>query len=362
MGNIVDYVKEYGSKSMKEHPFNEADALVLSQFIYIKWEHIIPGLSDGAEAMSITEMEEKMKAAGLEAEVFMDERYEADNRALFTAMRDSERFGKLSCNYLYCDTDVDAETQFFAFTAFLPGVLPVVVFRGTDETLLGWKEDFNMAYRAPVPGQSHASTYIKQVALRLKGGFMTAGHSKGGNLAVYSVLTAPAGLKDRVMKIYNFDGPGFNREIMEKYDYPSIQDRIFKVVPESSIVGVILERDDRYKTVTSVARGGAQHNLYTWNIYDGRLDYIENVSTASRVFRDSITGWMDETDPDKREVVFGTVYDILAASDASTTIELKKELKRNRKTSINMLKAALNVPEETWENFKSVMKDFKIQI
>ncbi len=358
MGNIIDYVKEYGRKSMKEHPFNETDALVLSQFIYLKWEHIIPGLSDGDRAISISRMEEKMRSGGLEAEVYMDERYEADNRALFSAMRESERFGKLSCNYLYCDTDKDTETQFFAFTAFLPGVLPVVVFRGTDETLLGWKEDFNMAYRAPVPGQTHASTYIKQVALRLKGGFMTAGHSKGGNLAVYSVLTAPAGLKDRVMKIYNFDGPGFNREIMEKNDYPSIQDRIVKVVPESSIVGVILERDDRYKTVTSVARGSNQHNPYTWNIYDGRFDYIDGVSTASRVFRDSITCWMDQTDPDKREVVFGTVYDILAASDAETTIELQK----SRQASRNILRAVLNVPEETWENFKSVMKEFKIQI
>ena len=89
---------------------------------------------------------------------------------------------------------------------------------------------------------------------------------------------------------------------------------------------------------------------------------MENVSTASRVFRDSITVWMDQTDPDKREVVFGTVYDILEASDASTTIELKRELKRNRKTSLNMLKAALNVPDDTWDRFKSVMKEFKLQL
>ncbi len=361
MGNIVDYVREFGDKSMKEHPFNEADALVLSQFVYLKWEHIIPKLSDNKDAITIKKMNKVMHDKNLEGEVFMDDRYEQDNKALFEAMLASRRFGHLSCDYLYEDIDKDEETQFFAITAFIPDVLPVVVFRGTDETLLGWKEDFNMAYRAPVPGQSHASTYIKQVALRLPGGFMTAGHSKGGNLAVYSVLTAPKSLKDRVVCMYNFDGPGFNREIMEKYDYDSISDRMFKVVPESSIVGVILERDDRYKTVTSTARGGAQHNLYTWNIYDGRLDYVENVSTASRVFRDSITVWMDQTDPDKREVVFGTVYDILEASDASTTIELKRELKRNRKTSLNMLKAALNVPDDTWDRFKSVMKEFKLQ-
>ncbi len=343
---------------MMEHPFNEEDALVLSQFIYLKWEHIVPGLTDNAEAMSIGQMNEKMAALGLEREVFMDERHEADNRALNEQMLKSVRFGNLKCNYLYDRTDKDSETQFFAFTVFLPDTIPVVVFRGTDETLLGWKEDFNMAYRAPVPGQTHASTYIRQVALRLKGPFMTAGHSKGGNLAIYSILTAPADIKERAVCMYNFDGPGFNREIMEENDYSSIASKIFKVVPESSIVGVILERDDNYKTVASSARGSFQHNPYTWLIYDGRFDYLDNVSTASRVFRDSITTWMDQTDPDKREVVFATVYDILEASEAETTIELTSSLKGPR----NMLRAALNVPDETWDRFKSVMKDFKIQI
>lgn len=358
MGNIIDYVREYGDKSMKERAFNEVDALVLSQFIYLKWEHIIPGLSDGKSSMSISSMNKKMIESHLESEVFMDGRYEADNRALLEAMLASRRFGKLKCNYLYSDIDKDAETQFFAFTVFIPDVLPVVVFRGTDETLLGWKEDFNMAYRAPVPGQSHAATYIKQVALRLPGGFITAGHSKGGNLAVYSAMTAPAALRDRVMHIYNFDGPGFNREIMDRYEYPLIADRICKIIPESSIVGMILERDKHYKTVVSTARGGAQHNPYTWVIYDGRFDLIEDVSTASRVFGESITNWMDETDPDKREVIFGTVYDILASSDAETTIELRESKKAPR----NMLKAMIDMPDETKEKFKAVLKEFKIQL
>ncbi len=358
MGNIIDYVRQYSDISLKERPFNEVDALVLSQFIYLKWEHIIPRLRDNCENMSISMMCSVMKERGLEGEVFMDERYEQDNRALLDAMVTGVRFGSLSCNYLYDDIDKEAETQFFAFTAFLPDTMPIVVFRGTDETLLGWKEDFNMAYRAPVTGQSHAATYIKQVALRLPGGFMTAGHSKGGNLATYSVLTAPGPLRDRVLKIYNFDGPGFNREIMEKYDYPLIADRLYKVVPESSIVGVILERDDRYKTVTSSARGGAQHNPYTWLIYDGRFDYTDNVSTASRVLRDSITVWMDEADPDERELIFGTIYDILASSEAETTIELKG----SKKASKNMLKALRKLPEETREKIKEVMKDFKLQI
>jgi hypothetical protein len=303
-------------------------------------------------------MNKKMIESHLESEVFMDGRYEADNRALLEAMLASRRFGKLKCNYLYSNIDKDAETQFFAFTVFIPDVLPVVVFRGTDETLLGWKEDFNMAYRAPVPGQSHAATYIKQVALRLPGGFMTAGHSKGGNLAVYSAMTAPAALRDRVMHIYNFDGPGFNRELMDKYEYPLIADRICKIIPESSIVGMILERDKHYKTVVSTARGGAQHNPYTWVIYDGRFDLIEDVSTASRVFGESITNWMDETDPDKREVIFGTVYDILASSDAETTIELRESKKAPR----NMLKAMIDMPDETKEKFKAVLKEFKIQL
>ena len=358
MGNIVDYVKDHGNQTMTERAFNELDALVLSEFVYMKWEHIIPRLEEGRDSLSLKQMKNLMESEELYGEVFMDERYADDHRALFDAMLLSRRFGSMKCNYLVEDKSKDIETQFFAITVFLKGALPVMVFRGTDETMLGWKEDFNMAYKSPVPGQRLASLYIKQVALRLSGGFVTTGHSKGGNLAVYSVLTAPDGLADRVMRIYDFDGPGFKNATRLKHDYDRIKDKVCKIVPESSIVGVILEHPGTYRAVTSTAKGAFQHNPYSWVINDGDFEYVDDVKPASRLFRDAITTWMDELSPIELETVFGTIYDIIATTGAETTIELRKD----KKAPVNMLKALIDLPEDTKERMKALFKELKNQI
>ncbi len=343
---------------MTERPFNEVDALVLSQFIYLKWEHIIPGIDESEDAMSLRQMDDCMRKKMLSGEVFMDERYEADNRALYQAMLCSRRFGDLRCNYLAADKSEATETQFFAMTVFLDGALPVVVFRGTDETMLGWKEDANMAYRSPVPGQTHASTYLKQVSLRLDGGFVTAGHSKGGILAVYSVLTAPDDIRDRVMRIYDYDGPGFKRRTRQRYGYEHIGDKICKIVPESSIIGMILEYSGAYRAVASTAKGAYQHNPYTWEITDGAFAYVDDVKPASRLFRDAITGWMDELSSEELEAVFKTMYDIISTTGAETTIELRKD----KKAPVNMFKALIDMPEDTKEKVRAVLKEIKIHI
>ena len=358
MGNIIDYVKEYGDRTFAERPFDEVDALVLSQFVYMKWEHVIPGLEAAAEPLSLVQMEGMILSEDLMDKVFMDERYAKDNKALFKAMVQSRRFGDMKCNYLVEDKNEEIVTQFFAITVFPVGALPVVVFRGTDESMLGWKEDFNMAYRSPVPGQTLASLYLKQVALRIDGDFVTAGHSKGGNLAAYSVMTAPKALQDRIVRIYDYDGPGFKNETKSRHGYEKIEDKIFKVVPESSIVGVILEHAGGYKATDSTAKGAMQHNPYTWVISDGAFAYLTDVRHSSGLFRDAITTWMSELGDDERELVFGTIYNILATTGAETTIELKKD----RMAPVNMLKAIIDLPEDTKERAKEILHEFKIHV
>ncbi len=265
MKNIIDYIREYKDITFKEHPFNEVDALVLSQFSYLKWEHVIPHLQDCEEGITLLEMSEKM----MDAEVFVYERFLENNRALWAALLESRRFNTMKCNYLSVDLDRNLETQFMAFVAFPEDSLPVIVYRGTDETLLGWKEDYNMALNMPIVGQNLASLYLKQVALRLDGQFNIAGHSKGGNLAAYSAMDCSDELRERINLVYDFDGPHFRPELLEKLAYEAIKPKLCKYIPQSSVIGILLETDHCYTVIKSDAYSGIQqHDPFMW-VVDG---------------------------------------------------------------------------------------------
>ena len=136
------------------------------------------------------------------------------------------------------------EMQFSAVTAYLADGLTHVLFRGTDETMIGWKEDFNMAFMTPVPAQVKAVDYLHYAAERIRGGFSVGGHSKGGNLAVYSAMKCSRLVRERITSIYSQDGPGFTKETLEDGDFDAIKDRIQKYVPHSSIIGMLFQTQE----------------------------------------------------------------------------------------------------------------------
>lgn len=352
MGNIVDYVKEYGNFTFKELPFNEVDGLVLSQFAYFKWENVIPKLTDNSEGISISEMSKNMQPA----EVFSYERYAKDNRKLWDAMVNSIRFGNMRCNYLATSFRKDVEVQFCAFLAIPKDSTPIVLFRGTDETILGWKEDYNMSFDTPIAGQRLASLYIKQVSLRFAENFIVSGHSKGGNLAVFSVMDNDEKIRRRVNAIYNYDGPHFRSEILDSRNYFGIIDRVYKFIPKSSVIGIMLEREHRYKVIKSKAIGGmSQHNPYTWLVEKDRFAEGKQIDTKSLKLNELISEAAKTMSNDEIEIVGNSIFGIIERSELSTTEEL---LKGGRKTLSAMLKAIRDMDEATRDKTKNILKDF----
>ncbi len=197
MSHIVSYVKRQQENTFREVPFNEVDALVLSQFVYLKLEGIIPTISEKKRSVYLYEI-----ANNLDYEkVFVDERYRKDNIELFEAMVDSKRFRRMQMNFFSDITSVLAETQFSALTVFLEDGPTVIIYRGTDETMVGWKEDFNMCFKEPVTGQSLSALYLQQVSEMLEGDFIVSGHSKGGNFAVYASMNVKDKVQDRIEKV-----------------------------------------------------------------------------------------------------------------------------------------------------------------
>lgn len=352
MDYMLDYLDKNKDVSMAQMPFGPVDALILSQFVYFKWEHVIPGLIDGVEALSLKELEDKM----YEAEVFSDPMYQDNNKRLWDMMVHGKRFGGMRCNYLSSELDDAAETQFFAITVFPEDTLPIVVFRGTDDTILGWKEDANMSFTEPVPGQLFAALYVKQVALRLSGEFMTAGHSKGGNLAIYAAFAASEDVQQRISNIYCFDGPGFRQKVLDELVYGDVAKRIHKFIPQSSAVGIILEKTDDYKVVKSSKKSGAlQHNPYTWAVDGNDFAYLDEISKGALRFREKMNAWLGNVDDDDLRVFWDTIFDILNASDATTTREMARDPITSQKAAYE---AVQGLDEETKDIIKEVARQY----
>ncbi len=349
--SIIDYVEKNGDVSFFEKPFNNVDALVLAQFSYFKLENVIPGLRENSEGLTLLQINERMH----ECEVFIDERYAEDNMAMWKAMIAGKRFASMKCNYLSDETDKNNPTQFCAFTVFPEGALPVVLFRGTDETILGWKEDFNMAFAKPVPGQILSSLYVKQIALRISGGFMICGHSKGGNLAVYSAMTAGSDTADRISRVFSFDGPGFRPEILSQSNYEGISSRITKLIPKSSLVGLLLEDKDDYEVVKAASVGGIlQHNPYTWIVSGDDFSKVEQVKLSAKYVNNSMYQWVMELDENQLQIFEDTLFDIIEASGATTLIDRPADMGEAMK---QMVKAAQNLDKATIKVLKDVVTE-----
>lgn len=340
MGNIVSYLEECGHKTFDEMPFQEVDALVLSQFSYLKFDGLVPKLTDNTNGISLAQMAEQMD----ESIVFADERYEKENRLLFQGLLNSRRFGNMVCNYYSSIINEDVETQFCAITCFLEGDLPVVIFRGTDENLIGWKEDFNMAFKKPVPGQKLSGLYINQAGLRISDEFYVCGHSKGGNLAVYGSMNSFSDIQNRIKRIYSFDGPGFRPEIFSSERYDRIKERIEKYIPRYALVGMILESHEDYTVIDSSYIGLLQHDPYSWKVEDASFVVKNEVQKGRQFMNEAMNEWLLKLDDDQLEVFVETLFHILEGCEAKNLIEMAFDW---RKSVTGMIQASMSMDEST---------------
>ncbi len=351
MEHIIDYVKKYGDISFQEKPFTEVDALVLAQFSYLKFNRLVPRLTDRGESISLIEIAKCMD----KKVIFADERYEKDNRALFGAMINGKRFQSMRLNYFTDIIDTEVETQFSALTCFPQDSLPVIVYRGTDENIVGWREDFNMAFKRPVTGQRLATLYMNQVGLRISDRFIVCGHSKGGNFAVYASMNAIDSIQKRVEKIYSFDGPGFRPEILSSEDYGKIESRVEKFIPHSSLVGMLLENHENYRVVESSTFGVLQHNPYTWLLEGDSYKKVDDVYKGKKIMNQSMNEWILRLNDEQLSIFINTLFYVLEGADKKTTSEVTLDWK---KSMLGMLAAVKNIDEETKDMIKRIILQF----
>ncbi len=317
MGTILDYLREYGDYSLEEKPFSDVDSLVISQLAYLKFDGIVPGPEEERPPVSLQEI-----AAHADYDhLYADERYRKDNTALFMGALNGRRFGNLRLwNYVNL-IEPERESQFSAVVCGLPGGLTYVVFRGTDENIVGWKEDLNLAFSEPVPGQLRSVSYLEQAARTIAGSFFVGGHSKGGNLAVYAAMHCDVSVRERIGRIYDHDGPGFRPEVRQQGAWQEIEGRIHKTVPRSSLVGMLLYADVDYRVVESKTIGLAQHNPYTWLVKNDDFRIVDEIRPGRKFVDQTLNEWILSLDQTQMHIFVDTLYGVVQASETDNLID-----------------------------------------
>ncbi len=349
MGTMIQYLEKFGKYTFQEMPMTEVDSLVLCQLSYLKFDGMVPDVQEGSTGVTLKSVAEHPDFEKL----FADVRYEKENRALFAGMIGGRRFRNMKLNYYTNVIEERWETQFSALTCFLDDGSAYVAFRGTDETIVGWKEDFNMAFLSPVPGQAYSVAYLNAVASRFSGDFYVGGHSKGGNLAVYSAMNCEEAIQKRILRIYSMDGPGFRPEVLERCGYDRIKERVVKILPHSSLVGMIFESDMHFQVVRSKTFGLLQHDPYTWQVVSNHLVRVNDLYERRKNMDNTLNEWILSLNEQQLRIFVDTLYQVIMASQATNLIEFTTEWKR----SMNGIIAALKeVDGETQEVLKEIVK------
>ncbi len=318
---IIEYVQQE-IRTFAEHPFHEVDSLVLSQFSYIHLGNLIAPPSAGAVRRPLT-LQQLYRAECFS--YFFANQPDADrNRELLEACAASPRFRDIGIAYYLEDFDAAAEKQFCAMTFFVNADTAYLAFRGTDATLVGWKEDFNMAFLTPVPSQEAALAYALSVAKLIRGQLILGGHSKGGNLAVYASMQSPKRLQSRIREIYSHDGPGFRDNVFSSEGFLQIKDRIKKTLPQSSLVGMLLEHQENFEVVESSAVGIIQHNPYSWIVRDGAFVKLDTLTSGAEYLNRTLADWLSLLSNEQREQFVDALYSVISASDFSSFTELRE--------------------------------------
>ena len=317
---VIEYVKTE-MRTFEEHPFHEVDSLVLAQFSYIHLGNLIAPPAEGSVKKPLTL--QQLYRAECFAHFFADQPDAAKNRRLLSACAASPRFRNIGIAYYEQDFDETREKQFCAMTFFLGADTAYLAFRGTDCTLIGWKEDFNMAFLTPVPSQEAALNYTLAISKLFRGQLILGGHSKGGNLAVYAAMMSPPRLQNRIVSIYSHDGPGFRDNVFSSAGYLRISDRIHKTLPQSSLVGMLLEHQEDYAIVESTAVGIIQHNPYSWIIRDGAFVKLNTLTSGADFLNRTLSDWLAGLANEQREQFVDALYSVISATDLTSFTELR---------------------------------------
>lgn len=330
MANIIDYALLNAHKDFDTLPYSKIDGLIFAQLAYLGYNGVVPDIKNKGKGLLFSDIAETEDYQAL----FPLERTEERNKKLLSAVAYSNRYGKVRVNYFENIFDTEKDTQFCAVTFILPNGDACVTFRGTDATITGWKENFNMLFSFPVAGQRHSVEYLNTVAKKVKGNIYLLGHSKGGNLAIYSGTKCCELAKEKIVEIQSFDSPGFPKEFIESEEHIQTKDSVAKYIPEESLVGVILNNREKYRIIKSDGVGILQHDPFLWRIDIENNDFFDGdkLYLSSHFFDVAFNDWIDSSTPEQKEQYIEALFRMINAANsenATSFVDWAENLKNN---------------------------------
>ena len=316
LADLFDYLDWRGDLSFETVEFNPVDGLIFSALAYVHYDGLV---QDGFQYPVPLEVVADAFAALPDRE----ERVLLKNDGrLLQAAAGTERFRKVELVFYRNETVLEQESQFSAVAFLLPGGRAVLSFRGTDSTLVGWKEDFNMSFQTSVPAQEKALYYTQMFARMYDRELILCGHSKGGNLAVYAASRCPADIQDRIEGVYNNDGPGFTASLMGDPGYRAMVPRIHSFVPQSSEIGMLLEHEEPYIVIKSRQVSILQHDLYSWEVLGGGFVPVEQISEDSRLVNGTVKAWLAGKSMEERNEFVDAVFTLLGTGEVDSARDI----------------------------------------
>lgn len=339
MSTLFDYIQWRGDLRFKQSGFTVVDNLVLSTLAYAPYDGIVSGdvLKDG---MPLSEAAERILKQDTSTLRIRDER----DLELLELCAASDRYSAIKLSGYVNRIDKKEEKQFSAISMDCPDIGWFVSFRGTDLTLVGWKEDFNMSFMSPVPSQVEAVEYLDQVASSFRGKLRVGGHSKGGNLAMYASAFCKKAVQKRILAVFNNDGPGFDASLIAMDEYQRIQDRVYSFIPQSSVIGMMLEHSEQFTVIESSQTGLLQHDPYSWSIQGPDFVRLDRVTNTSVFVDQTLKDWVHNIDVEQREKFIDSLYEIISATEVNDLSELSHNWLKHAKALALTL---LNTDEDT---------------
>lgn len=316
MANLFDYLTWRGDLTFSQDPPNDVDALIFAALSYVPlggraavepWTPV-PLTQAAAETLAMPALETLARTK--------------NDVLLLEAAAKTTRFGTCQV-WRYRDQLIpEQDTQFAAVTFLLDDGSLMLAYRGTDNSLVGWKEDFNMSFQQTVPAQRLAAQYLKDVAAEKGAPLRLCGHSKGGNLAVFAGASAPPLVRKRILRVYNHDGPGFSDYLMGSPGYLALVPRIRTLVPQSSVIGMLMEHEEPYTVIRSASVGILQHDPYSWEVRGPGFLQVEQVTETSRFLDATIKAWCAGMTPQERGKLVDALFALLGSGEVERATDI----------------------------------------
>lgn len=339
--NINDYLIWRGDLPFSLFRFNDIDSLILARFSYLPFDKI--DLKDGDKILDI---------AGKMSILKDDDFKIIDDKDLIFNLGRSVRFKDLTISDFSLNKSLESERQFGAITVHLDDFI-YVSFIGTDNSIIGWKEDFNMSFMKNIPAQIEGAKYLNDIASKYSDDLRIGGHSKGGNVAIYSALYCDKDVLNKIIEVNNFDGPGFNKEVISSGN--NILNKVVTFIPEDSVIGRLLEHDEKTITVYSHNKGLQQHDIYSWELIKDKFVLAEKITESSEFINLTIREWLLNTTPQNRKIFVDGVFDLFYSSNSDSFRELSKSWVKDIP---NMMSAYKDISKEDRKIIGEMLKEF----